>query len=804
MKGNKKHISYLLVVTQLALPVFPAYAGSDNNHNNNEQTIAQISSQFGSAMSAGNANEAAKSVLLNQASGVASENVESWLHQFGTAQISLQTDSDFSLKNSSADVLFPLYNSTENVLFAQLGVRDNDGRFTSNIGLGHRYFTASWMVGYNAFYDASWNNTNQRYGVGIEAWRDYLKLSANFYRGMSGWHQSRQHQDYDERPADGWDIRSETYLSAYPQLGAKFAYEQYYGDSVALFSHDDKQKNPHTFTVGVNYTPVPLITAGVDIKNGKNGVNNTQFNLELNYRLGETLTKQLDLQAVSIQRSLMGSRLDLVNRNNNIVMDYRKQELITLAFPTHIRGDENTQYTFIPRVKSKYGVERIELNDTALVRMGGKVVSNQQGAITLQLPPHTEIPVQLSGVAVDRHGNKSNLANVLITTLATQNKLALIANRNQVNADGQERVVYTLSVTDSQGKAVANADITWNHNLGEIQADGTTDDKGMATATLTSREAGQAIVVAKVNEQSVTNNTVTFTEFKMVIKSSITPERNQLTPNEKIQLTVQVNDAQGHPVSHAKVTHWQVKGVGMVNSQSVYTDNNGELNANYTATESGVAVVSVDITAPDDEANIVKASTSEIVVMKPLAIESIEAVDKNGGNENNISFSKSTGPTVAWKGAKFKVNVTNAVGNVTWTSDSNALSFAGDIITINNHPYTVLVIGKDTAGQTVAFTMNVRRWFMQSGITSDSYGGAQKNCEALGTNVSSKGAINNLFNQWGNFYVYDGWMREFYRTSTAYDLSKPVSDNNNWVFWAENGLWTKNAWSRLPYACGGE
>lgn len=96
------------------------------------------------------------------------------------------------------------------------------------------------------------------WGGGAEVATDYLKFSANTYFGLTGWHQSRDFSSYDERPADGFDIRTEAYLPAYPQLGGKLMYEKYRGDEVALFGKDDRQKDPHAVTLGVNYTPVPF------------------------------------------------------------------------------------------------------------------------------------------------------------------------------------------------------------------------------------------------------------------------------------------------------------------------------------------------------------------------------------------------------------------------------------------------------------------------------------------------------------------------------------------------------------------
>lgn len=41
-------------------------------------------------------------------------------------------------------------------------------------------------------------------------------------------------KDYDERPANGYDVRAEAYLPGYPQLGGKLMYEHYQGKNVAL------------------------------------------------------------------------------------------------------------------------------------------------------------------------------------------------------------------------------------------------------------------------------------------------------------------------------------------------------------------------------------------------------------------------------------------------------------------------------------------------------------------------------------------------------------------------------------------
>lgn len=173
--------------------------------------------------------------------------------------------------------------------------------------------------------EASGASLEKGRGVGAEYWRDYLKLSANGYIRASGWKKSPDIEDYQERPANGWDIRAEGYLPAWPQLGASLMYEQYYGDEVGLFGKDKRQKDPHAISAEVTYTPVPLLTLSAGHKQGKSGENDTRFGLEVNYRIGEPLAKQLDTDSIRERRVLAGSRYDLVERNNNIVLEYRSR-----------------------------------------------------------------------------------------------------------------------------------------------------------------------------------------------------------------------------------------------------------------------------------------------------------------------------------------------------------------------------------------------------------------------------------------------------------------------------------------------
>ena len=129
---------------------------------------------------------------------------------------------NFSLKDSSLEMLYPIYDTPTNMLFTQ-GQYIVPTIVLSQILVWHgRHFSENdWMAGVEYFYRI------MIYPVVIPAlvlvseyWRDYLKLSANGYIRASGWKKSPDVEDYQERPANGWDIRAEGYLPAWPQLGA--------------------------------------------------------------------------------------------------------------------------------------------------------------------------------------------------------------------------------------------------------------------------------------------------------------------------------------------------------------------------------------------------------------------------------------------------------------------------------------------------------------------------------------------------------------------------------------------------------
>lgn len=261
----------------------------------------------------------ATSALQNQA--------EKLLSPYGHISTQISVDDQGSLEGSSMDYLIPWYTGSSNLFFTQFSAHNTDSRTIANFGAGIRHnINKDWLIGLNTFYDYDITRNHRRAGFGAEAWTNYLKLSSNYYLPLSSWKDSPDIEDYEERPARGWDTRVQAYLPSYPQLGASLVYEKYYGEQVALFGTDNLQKNPSAVTLGVDYTPVPMVTVGMGYKKGNSDNSEFTTDVALNYRIGVPLADQMDTSAVAQMRTLAGSRMDFVDRNNHIVLEYREKK----------------------------------------------------------------------------------------------------------------------------------------------------------------------------------------------------------------------------------------------------------------------------------------------------------------------------------------------------------------------------------------------------------------------------------------------------------------------------------------------
>ncbi|EPC8502553.1 inverse autotransporter adhesin IatC [Escherichia coli] len=429
-----------------------------------QMQVAEVAQQSGTLLARDMDSEQAASMARGWVASSASAQATDWLSRWGTARVSLGVDEDFSLKSSSFEFLHPWYETPDNLVFSQHTLHRTDDRTQTNHGIGWRYFTSSWMSGVNMFIDHDLTRYHTRTGMGVEYWRDYLKLSGNGYLRLSNWRSAPElDNDYEARPANGWDLRAEGWLPAWPQLGGKLVYEQYYGDEVALFGKDERQNDPHAITAGLSYTPVPLISFSAEQRQGKQGENDTRIGMELTLQPGHSLQKQLDPAEVAARRSLVGSRYDLVDRNNNIVLEYRKKELVRLTLTDPLKGKPGEVKSLVSSLQTKYALKGYDIEAASLQSAGGKVaVSGKDIQVTIPpyrftAMPETDNTYPIAVTAEDSKGNFSRREESMVVVEKPTLSLAdstLSVDQQILLADGKSTSTLTYTARDSSGKPI--------------------------------------------------------------------------------------------------------------------------------------------------------------------------------------------------------------------------------------------------------------------------------------------------------------------------------------------------------------
>ncbi|WP_407904547.1 inverse autotransporter IatD [Escherichia coli] len=580
-----------------------------NGENTLENQIASTSQRVGTLLSQDMNSEQASGMARGWASSEASGAMTDWLNNFGTAKISLGVDEDFSLKNSQFDFLHPWYDTPDYLLFSQHTLHRTDDRTQINTGLGWRHFTSSWMSGINLFFDHDLSRYHSRAGLGAEYWRDYLKLSSNAYIGLTGWRSAPElDYDFEARPANGWDLRAEGWLPAWPQLGGKLVYEQYYGDEVALFDKNDRQSNPHAITAGLNYTPFPLLTLSAEQRQGKQGENDTRFAVDLTWQPSSSMQKQLNPDEVAGRRSLAGSRYDLIDRNNNIVLEYRKKELIRLSLLDPVKGKSGEIKPLVSSLQTKYALKGYNIEAAALEAAGGKVSTSGKD-ITVTLPgyrftntPETDNTWSIDVTAEDVKGNLSRHEQSMVVIQAptlSQKDSLLSVNPLTVAADKKSTTTLTVTAHDSDGTPVPGLALqTRSEGVQDITLSDWTDNGDgsyiqMLTAGTTS---GSVTLTPQINGESAVKESIVVNIVPVVSSrdhSSITIDNVSYYAGDDIKVRVELKDESNQPVAYQKEE--LVKAVTVENSKPGTTivwheEQPGVYTANYPTHKQGTAL----------------------------------------------------------------------------------------------------------------------------------------------------------------------------------------------------------------------
>ncbi|GAA0341638.1 hypothetical protein GCM10009131_21200 [Morganella psychrotolerans] len=578
-----------------------------------ESKWAGNASQAGQILSSDDAVDASVGYVRSLGENLLNQQVNDWLNQVGHARVQFGSN-----KTGDADLLIPLVDNPNSLLFSQFGIRANDERTTTNLGLGYRQYEDGWMWGLNSFYDYDITGSNSRVGIGGELWADYVKLAANGYFRITDWHQSTLHdmRDYDERPANGFDIRAEGYLPDYPQLGAFVKYEQYFGDGVSLArttSTGELKSNPSVSTVGVSYTPFPLITFKGETSAGDS--NDSKVGMELSYRFGVPLSQQLDTENVDLMRNLAGNRYDFVDRNYNIVMQYRKQELLRIGLPPELKGEAAQTLPVTASVlKAKYGLKSLRWSAPELEANGGEIRQTGLTTADITLPEYVFMTrngapqgYRVTAVGEDNEGNSSNTAEMwvnVIPSTETITKLTVTPNRELLANNSDQFTAVALLQSSIGGGVLANKAVTFSVS-GLKNAEGVTifDAEGNSGQTLTvitgadgtatvkviSKSAGKGLLKAKMRNGNSRTEAIVFVADSSTAKiKTLELTQNKALANgqeKNIGLTT-VTDQFDNPVSNFTLNARADNGATVVNA-TAQTDESGRMTTQFSSETAG-------------------------------------------------------------------------------------------------------------------------------------------------------------------------------------------------------------------------
>ncbi|ENU3089971.1 Ig-like domain-containing protein [Escherichia coli] len=370
-------------------------------------------------------------------------------------------------------------------------------------------------------------------------------------------------------------------------------------------------------------------------------------------------------------------------------------------------------------------------------------VTNAAGAASATL---TSTQAGNAQVSLSLNGTTTTVSAPRVS-FTQQLYLTLQAGRSTAVADGNDAITYTLNVRDAAGQPVKDKAVQWSTDLGTLSTlQGTTSAQGEATVTLTSTQAGQAVVNATVDGKQISAQSVTFTR---TVRGVITVEKERVYPGSKQTVTLTLTDAAGNPVSGERVD-WHTDSGNLWQTQGT-TDAQGRATTTWESTMPGTATITADAYGQQYTAPV-------ITVMPALTVSSVTGIDATGADGKN--FGKRV-PNSTWPGAKFRIDTENAAGTVTWTASSPAVSISGNVMTVKSNPAGVTLTGTDADGQTVTLNMG-SNWFAQSAtkyewLNSDYDGTAIYSCRQLGAQVASSGALQGIISEWGELETYEGW-----------------------------------------------
>lgn len=529
-----------------------------------------------------------------------------WINQFGTGKIDVQMDNQFEFRSAQGTLLLSLDETADRLIFSQTSFHFDEDDSAINLGLGQRHYFDHSMLGYNLFFDQDLNESHSRLGLGTELARDYVKFTANSYIGLTHWtHSNRSDfEGYESKVANGFDAKLTGYLPTYPQLGSSITYEQYFGDEVALFD-DELQSDPSALSFSLLYTPIPLTTFKVEHTIGQNSLEETNVALQLNFALGVPIEKQLSPSNLLNLRTLTGSRYDIVDRNNEIVLQYRQKERLMIKLPNSVMGRGNEVINFDLKIDSTHSITSFEWDASEFETKGGEIQFNQ-GQWQLKLPDVTTSTPEVFHIGLivtDSKGNQSNKAHMFVTVNQSPELFVTPPIATLPNIIEGQNNIFEVTIFAKDGTPQPNQSVLFTLKLPSTQdtsLSAVTDKNGVAKISFTPQKSGEAELIVNAGSSELSYQ---FTIIENAAKNALIGPLGLLV--DKINsvangqtntlISVPITNESGEPISGYAVSLVISNPDGSESKQTAYTDNNGIAHFELTQTQAGKTLISLTI-----------------------------------------------------------------------------------------------------------------------------------------------------------------------------------------------------------------
>lgn len=409
-----------------------------------------------------------------------------WSDQLGQAAIRCSGHSIDSL-SGEAGLLLPLplslMEQPQELIFTQWGVHRKQQTTTLNAGIGYRWFDKSqgyW--GTNLFYDRQFHSAYSRWGIGIEQYYRNSRIVLNSYFPIQPQLTTLNKTTAYAAPALGIDLRCQYQIPTLPHWRVNLQAERYWGDIIV--SKGKTVENHTAMTLGLDYTPIPLITAGYGFRYDNAQQKSHQLHLQLNYRFGVPASQQLNPQQVANQL-LNPECLALVQRNPQIVLkqivpkqivpkqdllNQKPKALMELELPSQIVGAPGTIQTISFKLTTPHPHDQWRFTVVTSIfdifHHGGDLYLEGENKIVVMLPTLLgRYPVRLTATNQRGVSVTSNIMVIHVKYDQPGSYHKNYANDNQngsshknVNSKGSSELLWKkTSKPDQRMKYIANS-----------------------------------------------------------------------------------------------------------------------------------------------------------------------------------------------------------------------------------------------------------------------------------------------------------------------------------------------------------